>query len=1006
MKKLIITTLLFFGVFVLSGCDFLGKENYTEIWYDDQMEIIYLSYSLDEPSSDDETTVTEFIYLEAKHRDAEDWYTVIELNQYEADNLEIQYRFEDYGDIDIKIVVKNEAGEELRSTDTFNIYINQPQYIYHLDAYFDEWSGEVNFQFGINQQVVTQARIDKSVDGGLNWDEVLLFDVVLNDDNYFDDNLSYYETVEGNYVFRMVVFDNTGLELSSLNSWGETRVQFGNKVFDGEPNIFYVNSSIDVYSQIVYLWWDASGDFEYSTVEKSTNMIDWEFIAEVPRIGQAYNYQELDDGNYYYRVSAIDSEEVNVSSSITDISLRVKSGAVIGLIDGWFDWENTEINLNWDVNAEGISVIKIERKEFNETEYTLLGEFGSLKTTHNDFIENPGVYTYKIIVYDNDGIELDYMISREFFVEAQNYVHSLNVYYDYDQGYVSFYYGIDQYQVYSIVIEKSSDDGVTWEVVIEKDLDVNNPGYIDDPRYLEFNEGNYTFRLTGYDESDNEVGTVYSWENIMINYDHLNLEEPTEIHYLDGNINVYDQSINLWWSSQGVYEKHLIEKSIDGEVWEVLDYIPRVSTYYYYKEVIDGDYYYRVSAVNSSNEIVSSRVLEYTIRVKINALIGMVEGWYDWNNSEITLNWELLGENVHTVRLERIESFDEEFTLVQEFSNLTKMYVDEVLISGTYIYRLSVLDEFDVVLDYVDSKEFYIEAPQHLYHLNAYFNQGTGEVGLDFGFNEYRVHRYEIYKSDDGGLSWVEVISNNVEYSVDDYVIHYTQYSELIEGTYVYKMIGYDVDDNVVGEVLSWNEVSVRYNNLNLDEPTEIYYVGSNINIYNEEVSIWWDTQGPYDSHLIEKSTDLINWVYVDTVDRVITYYYYVEETDGEYYFRVSAVDSNDLVVDSNITENSLRVKEDAQIGYFGVWFDIWNQEVYLNWDIIDDNLAIVRVERKLVGDVDFVLVGNYGPLKRVLFETDLPDGEYVYKLTLLDEFGNILDELISYEVLVEEYID
>jgi len=535
------------------------------------------------------------------------------------------------------------------------------------------------------------------------------------------------------------------------------------------------------------------------------------------------------------------------------------------------------------------------------------------------------------------------------------------------------------------------------------ELDATNPGYIDDPRYLEFNEGKYNYRLTGFDEFGNEVGTVDAWEYVEINYDYLNLEDPTDIHYLEGNSNIYDQSVNLWWSAQGVFDKYLIEKSIDNENWEIVTYLPRMATYYYYNEDTDGNYYYRVSAVDSNTGVKDTEKLVYTIRVKNDALISNIDGWYDWNTSEISLNWEFLSDDIHTVRLERIESLETEYTLINEFGNLTKNYNDEVVISGTYIYKLSVLDEFGVVLDFVESKEFYIEAPQHLYHLNAYFNQGSGEVRFDFGFNEFKIDSYKIYKSDDGGLIWVEVLDNNVLLNVDNYGIYTAKYNEFTEGTYVYKMIGYDINDNVIGEVLSWYEVSVRYDNLNLDEPIEIHHVDASVNIYNQEVSIWWGSQGPYESHLIERSSDQVNWETIATVVRLVTSYHYIETVDGEYYYRVSALDANDAVEHSNETMYDVRVKEDALIQYFNVWYDQWNEEMYLNWDIINNDLAKIRVERKLVGDLDFTLVGEYGPLKRLLYDDELPNGEYIYHLVLLDELGNILDEITSNDILVEE---
>ena len=138
---------LFFGVFFLGACDFGGEEiGIRDAWYDQENEMLQISYNIPETKvAEGEELPIEVLTLEGKHVDADEWFTIDELDQFDADQLQIQYRFEDYGDIEIRVVLRDDAGNIITETDSYIIYINQPQYIYHFNAHFDSWSGAVRF---------------------------------------------------------------------------------------------------------------------------------------------------------------------------------------------------------------------------------------------------------------------------------------------------------------------------------------------------------------------------------------------------------------------------------------------------------------------------------------------------------------------------------------------------------------------------------------------------------------------------------------------------------------------------------------------------------------------------------------------------------------------------------------------------------------------------------------------------------------------------------------------
>ena len=100
--------------------------------------------------------------------------------------------------------------------------------------------------------------------------------------------------------------------------------------------------------------------------------------------------------------------------------------------------------------------------------------------------------------------------------------------------------------------------------------------------------------------------------------------------------------------------------------------------------------------------------------------------------------------------------------------------------------------------------------------------------------------------------------------------------------------------------------------------------------------------------------------------------------------------------------EYKIRVKEDSQIGSFNVYYEWYQEEVNLNWDIINDNVAMIIIERKLVDDLEFTTIGEYGSLKTTLFDTPEVNGTYIYRITLLDSDNNELDQLESQEIVIE----
>lgn len=711
MKKLFVSLLLIGTTLLLSGCD-IFYEGVDNIWYDEMNETLNISYSISRPDRDEETGEypEESIHLLVQYEDSNEWEEIVELEDYKATDLQIEYKFRSYGNVNLKIERRNVAGELVESSKVFNVWINEPQYIHHFDYWFDEWSGEVRFNFGLNEMKINNVSILKSSDGGLNWVEVITHEPVMNEQDHYIGEFMYYEFEEGTYVYKLVAFDEANEFVADINSWGEIKVSYENKVFEGDPEVQYVGSGIDPYSMNVSIWWNAAGEFEQFMIYKSTDLENWVLVGDAPRIASNFFFTETEEGEFFYKVVAVNGDE-ELSEMISETSLRVKEGIIIGYFDGWVEWDTQNININWEFYHEDVKAVTVERM-ISDGPFELIGEFGGLKKMHTDEQLEPGSYTYRISVLDENGNILDQVVSKEFIVEQVNYMYHLNAWHNESTGEIEFNFGLNYSYVTNYVIEKSSDGGLTWEEFHTGEVIMNDDHwYQENVRVYEINEGVYAYRITGYDDEERNLGTVYNWQEVVVKYEHLNLEEPTEVHYVDGNYNIYDNNLNLWWNSQGLFETHLVEYSVDGETWVELASLPRITTYVQIEVLADGEYFFRISAVDADGLVKDSYATEHAIRVKQDAYINYFGGHYEWYNGEVNLYWDIIKEDVSLITVQRRTVDATEYTLIGEYGSLKTTLFDTPEATGDYVYLLTLLDEAGNILDQVESKVIYFEVP-------------------------------------------------------------------------------------------------------------------------------------------------------------------------------------------------------------------------------------------------------------------------------------------------------
>ena len=708
MRKVMALITVFTTVLFLSGCDELfNNKGEGNLWYDTQTETLHVSWDLDEPEADADTgeVPSEVLYLQTRSLNSNEWEDIAVVDNYKEDNYELNIRFEEFGEQEFRVVAKDEEGNITRESNSYNLYVEKPEYLYWFNVWFDEWAGELRFEFDVNREIVSSVAFEKSSDGGNTWEFVVEYELIKDD---WNNQVSVYETVEGTFVYRMVAYDELDANLGNMNAWNEISIKVNDEKFVGDPKIYHIDTWVDIWNQNVNIWWNSEGAYNEHVIQKSINNEDWETIATLPRVAQAYNYKEEVDGEYYYRVLAVDDLGETVYQMSSNETTRIKVGAVIGSMNSWIDWERKTATINWDMMSDEIGQITLERLNVNTEEVVLLGEFGNLKKMYEDIIQ-PGTYTYTLKAYNNDGVLVDEMTSNEIQLDPPNYLHYFNSNYDNWNGQVRFEFAAEQNKVSYVIIEKTKDGGLSYIEVLNEELIETNE-YNLYFSYYELEEGTYSYRITLYDELDNVVGEQNSWGEINVDFSHLNFDEPTTIYNLDGNYDIYSKSVNLWWHTQGTYEFNMIEKSIDGVNWELVEKLPRISQGFRYNEEINGDYQYRISIISSADEVIDTYLLPRIIRVDETAILGNVNVWYEWNNS-VNINWEVKESNsFYLVKVERKEETSETFTVLGEFGNLKRLYVDDNLLeTGNYIYKITLFDEELNEIDSLETLPVYVE---------------------------------------------------------------------------------------------------------------------------------------------------------------------------------------------------------------------------------------------------------------------------------------------------------
>ncbi|MBL7149026.1 MAG: fibronectin type III domain-containing protein, partial [Candidatus Cloacimonetes bacterium] len=152
-----------------------------------------------------------------------------------------------------------------------------------------------------------------------------------------------------------------------------------------------------------------------------------------------------------------------------------------------------------------------------------------------------------------------------------------------------------------------------------------------------------------------------------------------------------DQSVRLSWEDRCDFEKgFIIERKVKKEEFSNIAELTENTTYYDDKGLTDGNvYYYRIKAFSQLNES------DYSSEIFVSTSFPAPQNLYVdvLNDHSCKLYWEDKSSFVTGFIVERKEN-EGEFEQIAELGGITKNYVDETMVLGSYyIYRITALSK-------------------------------------------------------------------------------------------------------------------------------------------------------------------------------------------------------------------------------------------------------------------------------------------------------------------------
>ena len=890
MRKMYLVFTIIFSALFLTACDSFGNPpgvlGISDAYYDNSTGEIVLSYEMEilDVQDGELVTTSDLVFLEARLNGTDEWFEIDNLANLAGKNISVDYAFQQYGNYELRIIIKDDLGNIVEESDVFNINVEFKDIVYHFDTWFDEQLGLVLFNYDIEIDY-SQTHIF-IIENYVNdeWQEVARFEV----SEFVNRNeFRYFEEVEGNHKYRLTVFDLEETLLGQRVSDNSAFVSFSSFDFSNpDVRINHFDFGDDLYQKRIEFFWETQGDFDTVLIEKSNDGGDtWTVLDEVSKFNRWFEYYEQESGSFEFRISLMSGEAV-IDQTFGNRTVSFRDNMLIYSVDAWFDEYGQVAYINWNMLVDGDYTFRLERLEENSTTYELVGEFGRYDNYFEESYVDKGRYTYKVSVFEN-GILVDSLNSQFVDISEPSYIDGYGAYFnEWDASVRIDLYLYEGYIDY-FTVERSYDDGLTWEVVIEKEeAKEDNYHYIDIPEYY---EGEVMYRVYAFNDDEEEKGFAETGK--------INIEFNNLVLYGDPRVNNFwvgaewNSKVQMQFEGVGDFKYFLIEKSDDhGATFTELAKIPRTAQRYNYFEEIPGDYQYRITALSNAGLRLHSIYNEWEIvQVRIRRVVNNFDLNYQWYNPMVDVSWSMFDNDYEKVLLYRSYENDP-FELIGEFDNATYSMDDEIPFGGRYRYKLEVIDAEGVMVDFFTGYDFELNIPSYInnFWFDVEMNSKDIELYWDTEGKEYDHATIKLIDSfTNEVLSVTEVGNEN-----DDVMI-----SVLDIGQYRFRIDMFDANNELLG-------VNTTYD-FQIEEPIYLWNAQGWFDAYGAQVYFhfgYWEDS--VDSYTIEKSYSAASgWELVQTVTDLTgngNQYmdlYLPEYTEGNVDYKVTVydVDGNSL---------------------------------------------------------------------------------------------------------------
>lgn len=853
--------------------DFMKATLFDHLWcdFDDWAGVVFCDYGLQKLEEASHTIV-----FEMSDVDVENWTEVhvVQTEPFKQSSYNGIFFFETEGTYQIRATLYDNnnvvLGTQIANNDLYihfvHDYVGTPL-VHHLDVNYEMYDDFLHMQWDAEGDF-DNAEIWYTSDDGETWQ---FFTDVHRDQRF----LLYLDPPAVQGQFKIVLLKNDDVVSEFMNdeyfNISETAV-FG-----------YFDYHFDEYNQEVNLYWDTFGSYNHLELYRKFEDGDYELLDS-----DVYNdYRDVsmvEYGMYQYKVVAV-GDNGEMLDTILSKEFYVSAPPLLDYADFNFEEYYSKMNFHASGQLDMVGEIRLFLEDPNgEFQPFLVIDDLTQYIEHNYVytsfpVYGEGTYNFRVEVYDVDGVLTDVYPYYEVYVDFNLDLYGNPVIKDFWVDYNQLSKTVDMYfkgtgTFDHYLVEVKEMDAEDWTVLVELPRTAGFFNY----KAL---DGFYLYRVSTVLED----GTIYN----TMNHQGLNVRNTP----IFNSVSVYNDwqqpNVNIEFSLLHLeYDHIIVYRSIDDGVWEELAVLAKET--YGYDDVLseDGDYRYRLVAVNADGLEIDR--YEYHVGYySAPNYVWWANAYFDHNQGvRVDFNYEQ--QFITTVQLLKTADggltweFVEEYqTSEDNYSQITYYEFDK----GSFIYKVVGFNDEGIQLGEQLTNEVTVQFEQststdYVLELNFDYNVYDKKESMSI-YHNHNFYNILIEVSSDGGTTWSTL------YDLPSYV-EYIWGLDLENGQYAVRATGF----NELGEVLLVSDVET----IMIDNSRVLSDIGVYVPWYGSSVEVsWMFNSEDVASVQVERSDNGAEYNLVSLYGPLKTQIL-DSVTPGEYQYRVTLFDDLGNIID------------------------------------------------------------------------------------------------------------